>query len=242
MRMLRFEYKYIIPNARLERLRGMISMFMAPDPFAAAGGGEYTVRSIYFDAPDLRCYYDKLEGVKRRHKVRLRGYNESDEDGDVFFEIKKKVGEPLYKNRAQTTYGEAQKLLTGEAMESNPADNARRFMYHLHAWRMQPVTTVIYEREPYETIFPDEANDLRITFDKNLRAQPYPALDELFLEDRAKYIHPGFFIMEIKFNRYLPSWVKGVVNGFGLRKGPASKYALSMEALGLTKTRRSNVR
>jgi SPX domain protein involved in polyphosphate accumulation len=237
--MLRFEYKYIIPNEKLNKLRAMIRPFMKLDKYAEKNGGEYTVRSIYFDTPDLECYLHKEAGVKRRNKLRMRGYNTGDNgEGIVFFEIKKKVDEPLIKNRASMTYGDAQKVLQGQNLpDALAAANARRFLYHLYARRMQPVVTVIYEREPFQALLNDRGNDLRITFDKNLRAVAYPALDELFEEKDAKMVDPAHFIMEVKFNYYLPAWVKTVIASFGLKKGPASKYGLSIEALRLSEVK-----
>ena len=67
--------------------------------------------------------------------------------------------------------------------------------------------------------------------------RPVRTLDALFEEKNVKMVDPGHFIMEVKFNVYLPAWVKTVIASFGLKKGPASKYGLSIEALGLTKVR-----
>lgn len=231
--MLRYEYKYIIPLTKLGQLRVLIEPFMTLDKYAVESGGEYTVRSIYFDTPDLQCYFDKLAGISRRNKVRLRGYNIEDDEGTVFFELKKKVNEPLFKNRAKMTYEEARHLIEGQTLADDAQENARRFLYHLNARRMFPVVTVIYEREPYQFIIKEKNNDLRITFDKNLRAVAYPSLDDLYEEENAAPVLPGRFIMEIKFNQYLPAWVRAMVAGMGLFKGPASKYAMSIEALGL---------
>ena len=237
--MLRFEYKYFFPANQLEKLRALIQPFMQLDRHALANGGEYTVRSIYFDTPDLECYYQKLAGVKRRNKVRLRGYNNEEDQNQVFFEIKKKVDEPLYKNRAPLTFEKAIEILNGDHLENYfPKDegsakalnNARRFLYHIHARQMQPVVTVIYEREPYQAILKDRENDLRITFDKNLRGVPYPRLENLFDEKVSHKVNDHWFIMEIKFNRYLPGWAKAIVIAMGLKKGPASKYVMCLEA------------
>ena len=239
--MLRFEYKYFVPSGQLEKLRAMIQPFMELDKHAEASGGEYTVRSIYFDTSDLECYYQKLAGVKRRNKVRLRGYNNEEDGNLVFFEIKKKIDEPLYKNRAALEFEDAKKILLGKPLEgavigtkkiskTEAIENARRFMYHIHARQLQPVVTVIYEREPYQYILKDRDNDLRITFDKNLRAVPYPSLDELFEEKISYEVDPCTFILEIKFNCYLPAWAKAIVTSLGLTKGPASKYVMALEA------------
>ncbi|MFN0087298.1 MAG: VTC domain-containing protein [Blastocatellia bacterium] len=237
--MLRYEHKYFVPYARLGRLRMLLAPFMELDSFAREEGGEYTVRSIYFDTPDLDCYFQKVSGVSRRNKVRMRGYNGGGAQSRVFFEIKKKMDDPLYKHRAALTYEEAQQILNGRPLDeldfttNNPPDayqEAQRFLYHLHARRMRPVITVIYEREPYQTRFPDEENDMRVTLDKNLRTVPWPALDALFVDSLSRAVRPTHFILEVKFNRYMPSWVKTVISSLGLTRESASKYALCLEA------------
>jgi hypothetical protein len=110
-------------------------------------------------------------------------------------------------------------------------EDARRFLYHIYARRMRPTVTVIYEREPYKGILKDRENDLRITFDKHLRGVAYPNLEGLFEEKHAVLVNEQYFIMEIKFNRYLPSWVRATITAFGLKKVPASKYILCMDAI-----------
>jgi hypothetical protein len=237
--MLRFEYKYFFPAEQLDKLRAMLQPFMELDRYAKENGGEYTVRSIYFDTPDLACYYQKLAGVKRRNKVRLRGYNHEEDENRVFFEIKKKVDDPLYKNRASFSFEEAKAVLSGappdaffsaDGKDAEALNNARRFLYHIHARQMQPIVTVIYEREPYQAILKDRLNDVRLTFDKNLRGVAYPTLENLFDEKRAHLFNPEWYIMEVKFNLFLPSWTKAIVTTMGLKKGPASKYVICVDA------------
>lgn len=233
--MLRHEYKYFVPNDMLDRLRRRIAPFVELDPYAREHGGEYTVRSIYFDTPQMDCYFQKVTGLNRRNKVRLRGYNAGNANSQVFFEIKKKVDGPLYKNRATLTYEAARQVLRGKSLDeaglaAEAGEDAQRFLYHLHARRMQPVITVIYEREPYQAIFLDAGNDLRITLDKNLRAVARPSLDELFVERHEHPVETRRFILEIKFNRYLPGWMKAVIASMGLTKGPASKYVMCLDA------------
>ncbi|MCB0635462.1 MAG: polyphosphate polymerase domain-containing protein [Lewinella sp.] len=244
--MLRYEHKFFVPIYQLDKLRHYLLPFMEPDPFAVSHGGAYTVRSIYFDTPAMQCYFDKVAGIKRRNKVRLRGYNCDGETGTVFFEIKKKVDDPLFKNRFALPYREAKKVLSGAPLEhclgpgkadGKSADNVRRFMYHVYARQMHPVVTVIYDREPFQPILDDGDNRLRITLDKHLRVAAYPSLDQLYEERDVRAVRPNFFIMEIKFNQYFPSWMKPVIQAFGLRKGPASKYAMSIETLGLGQAR-----
>ncbi|MCB0519217.1 MAG: polyphosphate polymerase domain-containing protein [Lewinellaceae bacterium] len=239
--MLRYEYKYIVPNEQLGRLKQLFSPYLELDGHAAKSGGEYTVRSIYFDTPQMECYQQKIEGVKYRDKVRLRGYDEGSPGATVFFEIKKKMGGPLLKHRSALMFESANRLLEnsqpletidfGDKGGGKARENASRFLYNLHARKMQPVVTVIYDREPFHALARDKDNNLRITFDKNLRAVAQPATSGLFDEPHIHPANKGHFILEIKFNRYLPSWVCAIVNSLGLKKTPASKYVMCIEAL-----------
>ncbi|MFN0121221.1 MAG: VTC domain-containing protein [Blastocatellia bacterium] len=237
--MLRYEYKYIVGYERLARLRALLAPHMAVDAFAQLSGGEYTVRNIYFDTPAMDCYFQKINGVKRRDKLRLRGYNDGGPDAPVFFEVKEKVDEPLRKHRASLRYDAAQAVLAGKSLDDvaitpgrngDAREQARMFMYKMHTRRMRPVVRVVYDREPFEEIFPDPDNDLRVTFDKNLRSAPLPQPDALFAESVMEPVMSGNFILEIKFNQRMPAWIATLVKSLGLTRESASKYAMCIEA------------
>lgn len=72
----RHEWKHEISIFDVLCLRQRLSSVMTPDPHAR--GGRYFVRSLYFD--DLRdtALREKLDGVSRREKFRLRCYNGDD--------------------------------------------------------------------------------------------------------------------------------------------------------------------
>jgi len=238
--MLRYEYKYFVPNNKLDLLRGLIKPFTELDKFAASRPEqEYTVRSIYFDTPDFECYHTKIDGQKHRNKVRLRGYNKEKSTNTVFLEIKRKYEAPILKNRAPMKYGFAKSLFYGVNPElfiqntekfEEARNNASKFMYNIYARKMRPVVCVIYEREPYLSRSKDQSNNLRITFDKNLRGTPYPTVDELYREERSRSAIQGIFILEVKFNRYYPEWMKPIIGMLGLVKESASKYCLCIDA------------
>lgn len=233
---MRYEYKYLVLNHQLDELRRQLHPFIQLDDFAQQQGGEYTVRSIYFDTPAYEHYHSKVNHLPHRLKVRLRGYGIGDDDSTVFFEIKRKYEAPIAKNRCALVFGLAKSLFrpesTDELLGTHPkADNARRFLYQVHSRLMRPVVNIIYEREPFQSRLHDPGNDLRITFDKSLRAVPWPGLDELYSENRVRFATQDAFIVEIKFNHYCPAWVRTILAGLHLRKEPASKYVLGIQAL-----------
>ena len=236
---LRYEYKYYVPNNKLNLLRSMIIPFMNLDEFAdSRRNKEYTVRSIYFDTPTFECYSTKIDGLKHRNKVRIRGYNEESPDNKVFLEIKRKYEGPIMKNRAALKYRDLKRIFMGESPDmffgkgksnSKQEESANRFFYQLHSRKMRPVVDVIYEREPYLSKVENPINNLRITLDKNLRGTPYPTIDDLYSEKKVRYATPGYFILEVKFNQNYPVWMNPIISILGLSKESASKYCICVD-------------
>ncbi|MBC8486303.1 MAG: polyphosphate polymerase domain-containing protein [Bacteroidetes bacterium] len=234
---MRYEYKYIVHNSKMEHLRKMILPFVDVDQFAESGGkNQYTVRSIYFDTPGYDFYYEKVDGIKNRKKVRLRGYDEENDDNTVFFEIKRKYDIPIVKYRAPVTFRDAQLMLKEKSINGSVlfkdtfpkgTENAVRFFYQVFSKNLRPVVLIIYEREAYLSKFD---STVRITFDKNLRSKGYPSIQELYQEERIKATLADHFILEVKFNRSFPGWLNPMISQFSLRKQSASKYVISMDA------------
>lgn len=243
---MRFEFKYLVPIEQYTALRSAVLPFLRPDSFAARQpDGRYTVRSLYFDTPGFEMYHTKVEGIAHRMKVRLRGYNLGGPESSVFMEIKRKYEGPILKNRSQAPYAVVLQLFQGKPIEQfadqirNP-DNARRFFYQILSRNMRPVANIIYEREPYAGGNLDPENDFRLTFDLHLRSVAYPRVEELFIEKDVRFAFPGFFIMEVKFNRFCPAWIKPILEEFQLRKEPASKYVGAINSNRFINTGRHN--
>ncbi len=233
---MRYEFKYLVPADQYAALHAALQPFLVADRFAAQmPNGRYTVRSIYFDTPDFEMYHTKIDGIAHRLKVRLRGYNIGNDESTVFMEIKRKYEGPILKNRSDAPFGVVKHLFAGGSFDElapqiqNP-ENARRFFYQMLSRNLRPVINVIYEREPFVGKTKDPENDFRVTFDLQLRGQSYPAVSDLFAEIGPHYAYPGFFILEVKFNRFCPAWIKPIMESFQLRKEPASKYVGTIDA------------
>ena len=233
---MRYEFKYLVPIEQYEALKAALLPFMTLDKFAQKQpNGLYTVRSIYFDTPGFDMYHTKIDGVAHRMKVRLRGYNTGDDNSTVFMEIKRKYEGPILKNRSDAPFGVVKKMFEGASFEDSTSnihnpDNARRFFYQILRKNLQPVVNVIYEREPFMANTLNIDNDFRCTFDMHLRSIAYPKISSLYEEGQVRFVYPGYFILELKFNQYCPTWVKPIIEGFQLRKEPASKYVGAIDA------------
>ncbi len=248
---MRLEYKYLVANSLLPRLRALVAPFVEPDQYMRARPDGYTVRSIYFDTLGLKSYYDKTAGLKERKKVRVRGYNERDEGEIVFLEVKRKDDMFITKSRAPIPYKQLQELLLSGDLErfietSNAfpraLEDARCFFFHLwnaHRW---PTMLVIYEREAYES----KCNySLRLTIDKHIRSVAHPKLNSLFSEEGVVYSLPRYSVLEIKLyggSIGFPSWLRRVVGALDLRKMSISKYVICSDAHRMPRSRSPSAR
>ena len=234
---MRYEFKYIVKNSDLDRLRSMILPFVTIDKFAEVDDNhQYTVRSIYFDTSRFDFYYEKIEGIKNRKKVRLRGYDKVDGNNIVFFEIKRKYDIPIMKFRAPVKFEDALDMfrsrnINGQVVSNDffpkGNENSKRFFYQVFSKNLRPVVLIVYEREAYQ----DKMDDtVRITLDKNIRSKAYPSLTNLFEEDKLSQALSGKFILEVKFNNHFPSWLNPIISSLALRKQSASKYVISMDS------------
>ena len=70
----RHEYKYICTRQQIETIRNSIRGVMQPDRHTEAGG-EYVIRSLYFDDYSDSCLRDNINGNDPREKFRIRIYN-----------------------------------------------------------------------------------------------------------------------------------------------------------------------
>lgn len=236
--MKRIENKYYIPAAVAEEFKRRVVPFVQLDPLAHRDNPLfYTVRSIYFDTPELDAYFEKIEGTPIRKKVRIRGYNQERENCIVILEVKRKHHRYVWKDRAPVHFTDVSELLSsgsideyvlGEAMHEEAASHARRFLFHLHSQKMIALTNVVYDRTAFIGKFDPT---FRLTFDFNLRYALRPKLEKLFSDDEMTRESKRDCIMEIKYFHDIPVWLRSLISEYELQLRAISKYGLSIEAL-----------
>ena len=236
---MKYEFKYIVPVSKLQELRDAIQPFVELDPYAAMmPGGEYTVRSIYFDTENFDYFYEKVDGYKIRKKIRIRGYNEKVGNDSVFMEIKRKIKEPIEKDREKITFEVMKRLMAGEGGEAygegaadHGVNGAGKFLFHVYRNNLKPVVLVIYDREAYQDRF---NKDVRVTIDKDLRSIAYPGLDDLYSDENTKLALKDRFIFEVKFKDHFPGWLRPITGRLGMIRRSASKYVFCVDSHNLT--------
>jgi hypothetical protein len=231
----RYELKYRIPRVERDAIREVILPHVRRDPYCEdQPKWRYTVRSIYFDTEDLQFYFEKLDSVKIRKKLRVRTYNRSADGTPAFLEIKRKHGRRGLKERLMLPIHEVDGALNGQDVSLLVGDRPfhdrvvmDRFRFNLRTKRLRPVVLVAYEREAFVGMDNDR---LRVTFDSNLRSLIDPNMDDIFDESKLRQFEDRSFVLELKFDDFMPRWMARLVTLLNLRARPYSKYCYGIDA------------
>lgn len=213
----RHEHKHEITFADLLVLRQRLRAVARPDPHAV--GGRYQIRSLYFDTPSDTALREKLDGVSRREKFRIRYYN-----GDtslIHLEKKCKAGGLGSKQVEALTAEQAQRIADG-ALDWMAADErplVRELYAKMRTRLLAPKTIVDYTREP----FAYEPGGVRVTLDYDIRTG-------LSCTDFLKpcvTVPAGSapILLEVKWDAFLPSVIRDAVQLENRRATAFSKYA-----------------
>ena len=222
----RYELKYLIRHGMVSDFVRALDGYVYTDP-NCNGEGDYPIYSVYCDSPDLSFFWEKIEGIKFRRKVRFRRYGESPE---VFLEIKQRVDRTLQKRRVRWPLEKvAHTFCCGDPLDKlepdgDPVLSEVAFLWH--QYRLRPCMAISYRRRAFFALYEP---DLRITLDSRVQ---YHAC-ELDLRqpfETGKYaVDPEFVVMEIKFNDRVPLWLCKEVNRFGLQQVRLSKYCAAVD-------------
>ena len=232
----RFELKYLVTLRQAEGFRQDLRAYLTPDE-NGNGCGAYELASLYFDSPDYRCYWEKLDGIKLRRKLRIRRY-ETDApltgETPVFVEIKQRVDRVTQKRRALLPYREALRLCYEREIPPHaPEDGAvvEEIAALLWQYNLRPASLIHYRREAW--MGGDYDIGLRVTFDTEMRygvsvAGPAAFQLESFTAEHELFA-PTWVIVEIKVNERIPYWLTEMVAFHNLTLVRLSKYCRSIE-------------
>lgn len=216
----RHELKYAISYADYLAMRQRLKAVMSPDPHVDSSG-RYQIRSVYFDNSDDKALKEKLDGIGKREKFRIRYYN--DDLSFITLEKKMKVGNLCLKYDAAITEEEFRKILKGdvEFMREHPDGLIKEFYAKMKYQRLKPRVLVSYVREPY--IY--KAGNVRVTFDSEIRTSLYSSE---FLDKKISNISatdtPKDMLLEVKYDAFLPELIQDIVQVPALRQQAFSKY------------------
>ena len=225
---LRHEMKYRISYADYYELRSRALRFMRHDPHGR--DGTYFIRSLYLDDLYLSNYNQKVDGWERRRKYRIRAYDLSKDT--IKFEIKDKFDSYISKVSSLITEKQCRDIIkgnfgfAGEMIRANSdegKEKALRIGYIDCACKiLRPQVVVDYTRE----VFICDEGNVRMTFDMNLRAgQGTGDMFDPHLPTVPAY-NSGQMILEVKYDDFLPEYIKKMLRSLNLWQSAESKYAM----------------
>lgn len=219
----RHELKFGISYTDYLAMRERLASVMMRDPHASEDG-LYHIRSVYFDNSDDKALMEKINGIAKREKFRIRYYN--DDLSYITLEKKMKINDLCLKHDAVISEAECRKILSGDI--SFMKDHTEELVKELYAkmiyQRLKPRVLVSYVREPY--IY--RPGNVRVTFDSRVRTSLFTS-DFLSnaIQDISATDEPGDMLLEVKYDAFLPGIIQDMIQVNNIRQQAFSKYGAS---------------
>ena len=213
----RHEWKHEIARAEMLILRQRLCAVAQQDPHAV--GGRYTIRSLYFDSPDDRALREKLDGVDRREKFRIRCYN-----GDlsvIHLEKKSRRNGLGSKQSAVLSIDQTRAIINGDVgwMARSEEALVRELYEKMLVQGLRPKTIVEYTREPF--VF--APGNVRVTLDYDIRTGLN--CTDILAPDCVTVPAGNAVVLEVRWDEFLPDVIRNAVQLGHRRTGAFSKYA-----------------
>ena len=214
---LRHEEKHQVNLREALVLSRRLEKLFPRDPHAGPEGS-YQVVSLYYDDPYDTALRQKLDGVNRREKFRLRYYGKE----PAFFKLEKKykVKGLCGKGSCRLSREEGERLLRRDfAFLLEKEEPLAREFYAKLRRGLAPKTVVRYTREA----FLYAPGNVRVTLDGDIRAG---APERFLIPQKLLPALGGLVVVEVKYDAFLPEIVKLAVQVPNRQGTACSKYAL----------------
>lgn len=208
----RVEEKYLLTSKQKNILLEKIKNYIKEDDFYLT-----QIHNIYFDTLNNDLIINSLEKPVFKDKFRIRSYGIPKDNDYVFLEMKTKYKGVVGKRRIKIKLNEIDDYLENNKETNN--EILKEIQYYYKYYNLKKVIYIAYDRESYKGIYD---NDLRITFDCNLRSRR----TQLYFEDKnmIKYFKEDYYIMEIKTLGAIPLWLARILSELKIFPTSFSKY------------------
>lgn len=237
LQLQRLELKYIVSEPKALAIRDYVRSYLELDEYSQDQPRfSYPIHSLYLDSDGLKTYWDTINGMKNRFKLRLRYYDDRP-SSPVFFEIKRRMNDAISKQRGGVRRPAVDWLLAGHLPEpqhllsENPKELValQRFNDLMMGLRACPKVHVSYCREAWMST---HGNSVRVTMDRDVYCSV--EFGSSLRTEMEKPVRPfgHKVILELKFTDRFPNWFRELVETFDLTRGAAAKYADGVTVIG----------
>ena len=218
----RFEYKFFISNLNENEVESVINLHPA---FFSEKFYKRSVNNIYLDSPNFKNYFDNVNGLGKRIKVRIRWY------GNLFGMVKNPYLEIKFKNNnlGQKVLYHLSDFLLDKKFSINTiyqifkSSNIPEFLkLELESLNFSILNS--YKRKYFES----ENKDFRLTIDSNMKFYELLSRKNNFLFNYKDYSN---IVLELKCNKNKEELISNITNYFPFRVTKSSKYIFGIEKL-----------
>lgn len=217
----RREIKYLLNTEEYKRFKARIDKVLIGDIHNREGG--YVVRSLYFDTLDDRDFLEKEAGVEIRRKIRLRIYDT--EANFAMLEMKQKDGDYQMKRSLVVSREDAIEMAKGNysCLLNYDSPFASEMYVFMTTNFYRPKVIIEYKRDAFIV----KENSIRITFDHDIVATE--ASMDIFDENLQMnpVLDKNNVVLEVKYNGFLLSYIKDLIEDASCISTSVSKYYLS---------------
>jgi hypothetical protein len=220
----RVEVKFALPRADLGKLETILEVNCRRISYRNRTS---RVASMYFDDARLSACHENLDGSSRRAKLRLRWYDAEFPRGEVFLEIKRRVGQGTTKERHRLDVAARFESVSTRETVRALSKALPRVQKETFLSRPDPIVIVEYERSYFEA----EGGAIRITLDRDLVF--YSQVGRLRPTRHFPVRAPEAVIVEAKTSGESEEAVREILHPLAPRVTRSSKYVLGCQAVGL---------
>ena len=208
----RYEQKYLLSKKEYNSLIKYIDDYLVKDRYFVE-----TIYNVYFDNDDYELINRSIEKPIYKEKVRMRSYYKTDNDTNIFLEIKKKYEDNSNKRRVIISYKEYLDYINKGVIPKCDKQIMSEIDYCFKKYKLKPKIKLVYDRLAYNL---RDDDSFRITFDTNVR---YNLNNFDFNNDEDTMFMNDGYIMEIKTFNGIPLWLNKVLNKLNIYPTSYSK-------------------